>query len=121
MDSDSDYEFTTKPLQTLLEQLYEELTDTARALRKLRSFRNRNSPPLTQVRRLTRSARAFLGMKEASLEDLIKLWIPGWKVSVNGRYLFLGDTPEVKFLGFEPRTTVDVYNLQAHMNMLFKS
>ena len=121
MDSDSDSEFTMKPLQNLLEQLYDDLTDTARALRKIRRFRNSKFPPLTEVRRLTRNARTFLGVKEASLEDLLKLWIPGWKVSVNGRYLFVGDGPEVKFLGFEPRTTIDVYDLHTSMNRLFKS
>ena len=110
-------EFTTKPLQKLLVKLYDDLTEAARDLRKIRHAIK--EPSFTHPRTLIPEVRELTGLKKASMEDLIKLWISGWKVQ--GRKISLGKGSEVALLGFKEDSVVDVYELFTPMLKLFKS
>ena len=113
-----DSEFTTTPFRRLLEKLYDDLTDAARDLRRIRHALRENTS-FTHPYSLHLDARALTRLKKASMEDLINLWVPGWKVS--GRRVRFGDGPEVALLGFQPFQEVDVYDIFTPMKNLFKS
>jgi hypothetical protein len=118
MESDSDSDFTTTPFRRLLEKLYDDLTDAARDLRRLR-YALRENPSFTYPHSLRQDVRDLTTLKKASMEDLVKLWMPGWKV--HGRRVRLGDGPEVALLGFQPFQEVDVYDIFTPMKKLFKN
>ena len=120
MDSEDseDSEFTTKPLQKLLVKLYDDLTEAARDLRTIRHA-IRETPSYTHPRPLQAAAKEATGLKKASMDDLVKLWAPGW--TIRGRRVQLGTGPEVELLGFQANQEVDVYDLFTPIQQLFKN
>jgi hypothetical protein len=120
-DSEDDT-FTTKPLQDLLERLYDDLTDAAISAKTIYKQAKQPTDLFTHSFKLTRAARVVLERKYASMEDIINLWLPRWKsegrLSANGYWIRLGK--EAELLGFAPESEHDVYRIASHLTRLFE-
>jgi hypothetical protein len=51
------------------------------------------------------------------MDDLVKLWAPGW--IIRGRRVQLGTGSEVALLGFQANQEVDIYDLFTPIEGLF--
>lgn len=126
MSSDSEEEpsFSTKPLQKLLESMYDELTDCAITAKKIYYAAKEPQDYFTHEFKLKPAARTLLGVKRISLEKLLALWTPSWKregrLNHNGSLVRLGKK-EAELLGFQPEETLDVYEVCAKAGQLFES
>ena len=120
--SDEESPFNTKPLQDLLEKMYDELTDSAISAKKIYYAAKEPQDYFTHEFKLTPAARKALGVKRISLEKLLALWTPGWKrenrLNINGRVIRLGE--EAELLGLQPEAEVDVYEVCARAGGLFQ-
>jgi hypothetical protein len=123
MSSDEDVIFSTKPLQKLLESMYEELTDCAIASKKIYYASKEPQDYFTHPFKLSPAAKKRLGVKRISLEKLLETWIPTWKrecrMNHNGSRIRLGKE-EANLLGFQPEEEVDVYEVCAKAAQLFE-
>jgi hypothetical protein len=121
-DSDScsqtneDTPFNTKRFQTMLESLYDELTDSIYEMKRLRKKMKKG------VYHLTKEAQEIFKRKEASVQDLLDFWIPLWKdegrISHNGSMIRLGE--EARMIREKPETLINIYDLCNSMLLLFK-
>jgi len=116
--SEDDEPFNTKRLQTVLENLFDDLTDSIHRVRALRKKSKAIRSSLV-VRELTKEAREIFNMTEASAKDIIDFWLPLWKDEerVSGRYIRMGE--EAALLGLKPEKKVDIYDLYDHLDCLF--
>ena len=106
----------TRKLVTLLEGLYDDLTECAIDMRNLsKVFKD----SYRKKRALTELAQEVLPFKEASLKDLLDFWMPLWKDEgrVNGRQIRLG--AEALLLGFDEESVQDLYDVCKRMILLF--
>lgn len=106
----------TRKLVTLLEGLYDDLTECAIDMRNLsKTFKD----SYRKKRALTELAQEVLPFKEASLKDLLDFWMPLWKDEgrVNGRQIRLG--AEALLLGFDEESVQDLYDVCKRMILLF--
>lgn len=122
--SDSEDEsFSTKPLQKLLEHLYDDLTDAAISAKTIYKEAKKPTDLFTHTFKLTRAARSVLEMKYASMEEILDLWLPRWKsegrLSANGYWVRVG-REEAELLGFQAESEHDVYTLANHLTRLFE-
>ena len=115
--------FTTKPFQTLLECLYDDLTESAISAKAIYKQAKQSTDLFTHQFKLKKSARAMLGMKYASMEELLDLWLPRWKsegrLSANG-YLVRVGKEEAELLGLRKDSEHDVYSFANHLTRLFE-
>jgi hypothetical protein len=122
-DSDTDDEFTTKPLQKLLEHLYDDLTDAAISAKKIYKTAKEPQDLFTHPFKLTKAARAVLEERYMSMERILDSWIPKWRkegrLSANGYWIRLGAT-EAELLGFAAESEHDVYRVASHLTRLFE-
>jgi hypothetical protein len=113
--------FNTKPLQTLLEKMYDELTDCAISSKKIYYAAKEPQDYFTYEFKLKPAARKALGVKRISLEKLLAQWTPIWKrenrLNINGSVVRLGK--EAELLGLEPEVEVDVYEVCSRAGGLF--
>ncbi len=121
-DSEDEEEFSTKPLQRLLESMYDELTDAAIGAKKIYYAAKEPQDYFTHPFKLKKEVRDILGVRRISVDGLLKLWIPRWKeegrLNRNGSVVRVGDE-EARLLGFHPQEEVDVYDLCARVWTLF--
>ena len=106
----------TRKLVSLLEGLYDDLTECAIDMRELsKVFKDK----YRKKRALTQIAQEVLPFKEASLKDLLDFWMPLWKDEgrVNGRQIRLG--AEAILLGFDEESVQDLYDVCKRMIRLF--
>jgi hypothetical protein len=106
----------TRKLVSLLESLYDDLTECAIDMRNLsKVFKD----SYRKKRALTELAKEVLPFKEASLKDLLDFWMPLWKDEgrVNGRQIRLG--AEALLLGFDEESVQDLYDVCKRMILLF--
>lgn len=117
-ESSEDEDFNTKRLKSLLDTLYNDLTDSIYRVKALRKKSKAIRSSLI-VRELTKEAQEIFNMTEASAKDIIDFWLPLWKDEgrVTGRFIRLGD--EARLLGFKPEKKVDIYDLYDHLDCLF--
>lgn len=117
-ESSDEEPFNTKRLQKVLENLYDDLTDSMHRVKALRKKSKAIRESLT-VRELTKEAREIFNMTEASAKDIIDFWLPLWKHEerISGRYIRLGD--EATLVGLTPEKKVDMYDLYDHLDCLF--
>ena len=69
-------------MEALLEQLYDDLTETALSTNRI--YKEAKIPQnyftySWKLKRSLRNTKLFLGIKRFSLEQLLQLWIPKWK------------------------------------------
>lgn len=123
-DSEEDTSFSTKPLQKLLESMYDELTDCAITAKKIYYAAKEPQDYFTHEFKLKSAARNLLGVKRISLEGLLARWTPSWKregrLNHNGSLVRLGKE-EAELLGFQPEEPLDVYEVCARAGQLFES
>lgn len=123
-DSESDSEFTTKPLRRMLNAMYDELTDCAIASKKIYYEAKEPQDYFTHEFKLKPKARKILGVKRISLVKLLAMWTPIWKregrLNHNGSSIRLG-REEAELLGFQLDEEIDVYELCARAGELFES
>jgi len=120
MESDSDSEtnepFNTKRFQSMLEGLYDEITDSIYEMKSLRKKMKKGVYPLTK------EAQEIFKRKEASMQDLLDFWIPLWKdegrITQNGSMVRLGE--EARMIREKPETLINIYDLCNAMLLLFK-
>jgi hypothetical protein len=106
----------TRKLVSLLESLYDDLTECAIDMRDLsKVFKDK----YRKKRALTELAQEVLPFKEASLKDLLDFWMPLWKDEgrVSGRQIRLG--AEAILLGFDEESVQDLYDVCKRMIRLF--
>ena len=117
-DDSDDEPFNTKRLQIVLENLFDDITDSIHRVKSLRKKSKAIRSSLT-VRELTKEAREIFNMREASAKDIIDFWLPLWKDEerVSGRFVRLGE--EAALLGLKPEKKVDIYDLYDHLDCLF--
>lgn len=123
-DTESDDEFTTKPLQKLLEHLYEDLTDAAISAKTIYKSAKQPIDLFTHSFKLTKVAREVFQEKYMSMEEILDSWIPRWKkegrMSANGYWVRLG-AAEAELLGFAEESEQDVYRIASHLIRLFET
>ncbi len=121
-DSEGEEPFSTKPLQKLLEKMYDELTDSAITAKKIYYAAKEPQDYFTHEFKLKPAARKLLGVKRISLEKLLDIWIPIWKrenrLNINGSLVRLGK--EAELLGLAPEVEVDVYEVCSRAGSLFE-
>ena len=114
--------FTTKPLQKLLESLYDDLTEAAISAKTIYKQAKQPTDLFTHQFKLKKAARAILGRKYASMEELIDLWLPQWKsegrLSANGYLVRVGE--EAELLGLRKDSEHDVYSFANYLTRLFE-
>lgn len=112
----------TKPLQDLLERLYDDLTDAAINAKRIYKQSRKPTDLFTHSFKLTSAAREVLEKKYASMEELLELWLPRWKsegrLSANGYWIRLGKE-EAELLGLQEEFECDVYTFANHLTRLF--
>ena len=106
-----------KKLQSLLESLYDDLTDCAIEMQELAKVFKVEA--YQKKRPLTKIAQEVLPFKEASLKELLEFWMPLWKDEgrINGRQIRLG--AEAILMGFDEESVQDVYDVCKRMICLF--
>ena len=104
-------------LETLLERLYDELTDCIVEMKELTKVFKQDS--YVKKRLLTKEAQQVLPFKEASLKELLEFWMPLWKEEgrLKGRNIRLG--AEAILLGYDEEQECDVYDVCKRMTRLF--
>ena len=109
----------TSHFQSLLEGLYDELTDCVIEMREIAKVFKQDS--YIKKRVLTKEAQEVLPFQEASLKDLLEFWMPLWKEEgrIHGRQICLG--AEAILLGFDEETKQDIYDVCKRMICLFKT
>jgi len=116
-DSESEEPFNTKRFQSMLESLYDEITDSIYEMKSLRKKMKKGVYPLTK------EAQDIFKRKEASVQDLLDFWIPLWKdegrISHNGSMIRLGE--EARMIREKPETLINIYDLCKAMHLLFKT
>ena len=117
-ESSDEEPFNTKRLKSLLEDLYDDLTESMHRVKALRKKSKAIRSSLI-VRELTKEAQEIFNMTDASAKDIIDFWLPLWKDEgrVTGRFIRLGD--EARLLGLKPEKKVDIYDLYDHLDCLF--
>ena len=122
-DSEDESSFSTKPLQDLLEDMYDVLTDAAIGAKKIYYAAKEPQDYFTHPFKLKPTARKVLGVKRISLEKLLAQWTPIWKregrLNLNGSVVRLGKQ-EAELLDYKPEQEVDVYDLLARAWDLFE-
>jgi len=120
---DEDTSFSTKPLQALLEDMYDVLSDAAISAKKIYYAAKEPQDYFMHEFKLKPAARKLLGVKRISLEKLLARWIPIWKregrLNVTGSIVRLGKD-EAELLDFQAEQEVDVYELCARAWDLFE-
>jgi hypothetical protein len=117
--SESDDEpFNTKRIQSILTDLFEDLTVSIERVRNLRRQSKAIRKTLV-VRELTKECQEIFKVKEASVQDILDFWIPLWKDEgrISGREIRMGE--EARLIGLDPEKKVDIYDLYNLLDCLF--
>jgi hypothetical protein len=117
-DSGDDEPFNTKRIQSILADLFEDLTLSIEKVRNLRKQSKAIRKSLI-VRELTKECQEIFKVKEASVQDILDFWIPLWKDEgrISGREICMGE--EARLIGLEPEKKVDIYDLYTLLDRLF--
>jgi hypothetical protein len=117
--SESDDEpFNTKRIQSILTDLFEDLTVSIERVRNLRRQSKAIRKTLV-VRELTKECQEIFKVKDASVQDILDFWILLWKDEgrISGREIRMGE--EARLIGLEPEKKVDIYDLYNLLDCLF--
>jgi len=106
----------TGRMQQLLEQLYDDLTSVARSTNRI--YKNvKSQEHFTRIRKFKKEYRDSLGYS-SSIENLLNLWAPTWKMSPNGYTVRLN---EGNIFNINPEKELCVYDVHTMIFSLFKN
>lgn len=111
----SDASFDTSKLQLLLENLYDDITDSVHELKNLR----KKVKGMNQIYRLKKEAQRIFKRKDASVQDILDFWLPLWKAEgrITQRGIRLGE--EAILLNETPEAEISPYDLCKAIGSLF--
>ena len=111
----SETPFDTSKLQTLLENLYDDITDSVHELKNLR----KKVKGMNQIYRLKKEAQRIFKRKDASVQDIIDFWMPLWKAEgrITSAGIRLGE--EALLLNETPESQISPYDLCKAIGSLF--
>lgn len=111
----SETPFDTSKLQTLLENLYDDITDSVHELKNLR----KKVKGMNQIYRLKKEAQRIFKRKDASVQDIIDFWMPLWKAEgrITSAGIRLGE--EALLLNQTPESQISPYDLCKAIGSLF--
>ena len=115
-ESESDSEpFNTGRLQLLLENLYDDITDSVHELKNLR----KKVKGMNQIYRLKKEAQRIFKRKDASVQDILDFWLPLWKAEgrITQGGIRLGE--EALLLHQTPEAQIGPYDLCKAIGYLF--
>ena len=114
-DGSQDSSFDTSKLQTLLENLYDDITDSVHELKNLR----KKVKGMNQIYRLKKEAQRIFKRKDASVQDIIDFWMPLWKAEgrITSAGIRLGE--EALLLNQIPESQISPYDLCKAIGSLF--
>jgi len=112
---ESQESFDTTRLQLLLENLYDDITDSVHELKNLR----KKVKGMNQIYRLKKEAQRIFKRKDASVQDIIDFWMPLWKAEgrITNAGIRLGE--EALLLNETPESQISPYNLCKAIGSLF--
>ena len=112
---ESQESFDTTRLQLLLENLYDDITDSVHELKNLR----KKVKGMNQIYRLKKEAQRIFKRKDASVQDIIDFWMPLWKAEgrITNAGIRLGE--EALLLNETPETQISPYDLCKAIGSLF--
>jgi hypothetical protein len=112
---ESQESFDTSKLQLLLENLYDDITDSVHELKNLR----KKVKGMNQIYRLKKEAQRIFKRKDASVQDIIDFWMPLWKAEgrITNAGIRLGE--EALLLNQTPETQISPYDLCKAIGSLF--
>jgi hypothetical protein len=111
----SDTPFDTSKLQLLLENLYDDITDSVHELKNLR----KKVKGMNQIYRLKKEAQRIFKRKDASVQEILDFWLPLWKAECRITHGGIRLGEEALLLNETPEAEISTYDLCKAIGSLF--
>jgi hypothetical protein len=109
-ETSSDSDFDTQKIKSLLYKLDDLICDSIESTKKIYYKAKEPQDYFTHRFKLTPEAREFFQTKSLSLQDILTLWLPTWKLSPNGGQVQIPQ-PQASLLHLPTETWLDIYSI----------